>query len=76
MLLADAVVSLGRQWLFRSGLWKFGVGLLLNAILLIFSLMVPHPRHGSVPIAKRAFDSTNKRLQSDTTVVRLYAGEK
>ncbi len=33
MLLLDCFASLCRQWLFRSGLWKFGVGLLVNAIL-------------------------------------------
>jgi hypothetical protein len=32
-LLFDCFISLCRQWLFRSGLWKFGVGLLVNAIL-------------------------------------------
>ena len=32
-LVFDCFVSLGRQWLFRSGLWKFGVGVLVNLIL-------------------------------------------
>ena len=32
-LLLDCFVSLCRQWLFRSDLWKFGVGLLVNAML-------------------------------------------
>jgi hypothetical protein len=32
-LLFDCFVSLFRQWLFSSGLWKFGIGLLVNAIL-------------------------------------------
>ena len=32
-LLLDCFVSLCRQWLFRSGLWKFGIGVLLNLIL-------------------------------------------
>lgn len=32
-LLVDCFVSLCRQWIFRSGLWKFGIGLLVNALL-------------------------------------------
>lgn len=32
-LLLDCFVSLCRQWLFRSGLWKFGIGVLVNLIL-------------------------------------------
>lgn len=32
-LLSDCFVSLCRQWLFRSGLWKFGIGVLVNLIL-------------------------------------------
>jgi hypothetical protein len=32
-LLFDCFVSLCRQWLFRSGLWKFGIGVLVNLIL-------------------------------------------
>lgn len=32
-LVFDGFISLGRQWLFRSGFWKFGVGLLVNLIL-------------------------------------------
>jgi len=32
-LLFDCFVSLCRQWLFRSGLWKFAIGLLVNFIL-------------------------------------------
>ncbi len=32
-LLLDCFVSLCRQWLFREGLWTFGIGLLVNAIL-------------------------------------------
>ncbi len=32
-LLLDAFVSLCRQWLFRTGLWKFGIGVLVNLIL-------------------------------------------
>ena len=33
MLLFDCFISLCRQWFFRSGLWKFGIGLLVNLIL-------------------------------------------
>ena len=33
VLLLDCFISLCRQWVFRSGLWKFGVGLLVNLIL-------------------------------------------
>lgn len=33
MLLLDCFISLCRQWLFRSGLWKFGIGLLLNLLI-------------------------------------------
>ena len=33
VLLLDCFVSLCRQWLFRSGMWKFGVGLLVNFLL-------------------------------------------
>jgi len=33
MLLLDCFISLSRQWLFRSGLWKFGIGVLVNVIL-------------------------------------------
>jgi len=32
-LLLDCFISLCRQWLFRSGLWKFGIGILVNLIL-------------------------------------------
>lgn len=32
-LLLDCFFSLGRQWLFHSDLWKFGVGVLVNFIL-------------------------------------------
>ena len=32
-LLPDCLVSLCRQWLFRSGLWKFGIGVLVNLIV-------------------------------------------
>jgi len=32
-LLFDCFISLCRQRLFRSGLWKFGIGLLVNFIL-------------------------------------------
>jgi hypothetical protein len=32
-LLFDCFVSLCRQWMFRSGLWKFGIGILVNLIL-------------------------------------------
>ena len=32
-LLLDCLVSLFRQWLFRSDLWKFGIGVLVNLIL-------------------------------------------
>jgi hypothetical protein len=33
VLLLDGVISLCRQWLFRSGIWKFGTGVLINLIL-------------------------------------------
>jgi hypothetical protein len=32
-LLLDCFVSLCRQWLFRSNLWKFGIGVLVNLVL-------------------------------------------
>jgi hypothetical protein len=32
-LLFDAFVSLCRQWMLRSGVWKFGVGVLVNLLL-------------------------------------------
>lgn len=32
-LVFDGFISLCRQWLFRSGLWKFGVGLLVNGLI-------------------------------------------
>ena len=32
-LLVDCFISLCRQWIFRSGLWKFGIGVLVNLIL-------------------------------------------
>ena len=32
-LLLDCSISLCRQWLFRSSLWKFGIGVLVNVIL-------------------------------------------
>ena len=32
-LLVDCFVSLCRQRLFRSGLWKFGIGVLVNLML-------------------------------------------
>lgn len=32
-LLLDCLVSLCRQWLFRSDLWKFGIGVLVNLML-------------------------------------------
>ncbi|HEX4229139.1 MAG TPA: hypothetical protein VHZ07_10740 [Bryobacteraceae bacterium] len=41
-LLADCIVSLGRQWLSQSRVWTFGIGLLVNFIvghrLLLFCL--------------------------------------
>ena len=44
-LLVDCSVSLCRQWLFRSGIWKFGVGLLVNAILILCSVVLPRQPH-------------------------------
>jgi hypothetical protein len=32
-LLFDCFVSLGRQWIFRSGLWKFAIGVAVNLIV-------------------------------------------
>lgn len=32
-LVFDCFVSLGRQWLLRSGLWKFAIGAAVNLIL-------------------------------------------
>jgi hypothetical protein len=32
-LLLDCLVSLCRQWVFHSNLWKFGIGVLVNLIL-------------------------------------------
>jgi hypothetical protein len=40
-LLVDGIVSLGRQWLLRSGLWKFVIGAALNAVVVIFSIIGP-----------------------------------
>jgi hypothetical protein len=41
-LLVDCFVSLCRQWILRSGLWKFAIGVLVNLILyhrlILFSL--------------------------------------
>ena len=41
-LVFDCFISLCRQWFFRSGLWKFGVGLLVNSLffyrLILYSL--------------------------------------
>lgn len=33
-LFADAFVSLGRQWLLRSGLWKLATGAVVSALIL------------------------------------------
>lgn len=44
-LLLDGVVSLGRQWLLRTGLWKFAVGLLVNATLIVCSVALPQRSH-------------------------------
>jgi hypothetical protein len=40
-LLFDALVSLLRQWLLRTGIWKFAVGLVVNATLIICSVLLP-----------------------------------
>lgn len=32
-LVCDCFASLLRQWLFRSGLWKYGVSFLLNCVI-------------------------------------------
>ncbi len=32
-LVFDCFVSLARQWIFRTGLWKFGVGVMVNLLL-------------------------------------------
>jgi hypothetical protein len=36
-LFVDGILSLGRQWVLRSGLWKFIVGAALSAVVLILS---------------------------------------
>lgn len=33
MLFVDCLISLCRQWILRTGAWKFGVGILVNLIL-------------------------------------------
>lgn len=38
-LVADCFVSLWRQWLFHSGLWTFGVGLVVNGVLILCSVI-------------------------------------
>lgn len=43
-LVFDCFISLCRQWLFRSGFWTFGVGLLVNVLffyrLIFYSLTI------------------------------------
>ncbi|MBV9504482.1 MAG: hypothetical protein JO323_05695 [Acidobacteriia bacterium] len=45
-LLTDALMSLGRQWLLRSDVWKFGIGVIVNATLLSVLFMGPGFRWG------------------------------
>jgi hypothetical protein len=57
----DAVLSLIRQWLLRSGLWKFAVGLVLNAVVVASCVIGPeifgpkaHPSSGAIGILDAA----------------------
>ena len=40
-LFVDGILSLGRQWLLRSGLWKFIIGAAVNAVVVIVSIVGP-----------------------------------
>jgi len=58
-LLVDCWLSLCRQWLFRSGIWKFGLGLLVNAILVVCSVMLPRQAHCRVDQAAVAHNKSS-----------------
>jgi hypothetical protein len=56
-LLIDCCISLFRQWLLRTGIWKFGVGLLVNATLIVCSVVLPRQpdcRANDAPVALHA----------------------
>jgi len=44
-LLADALISLARQWVFHPGLWKLVAMGLGNLLFLLFCGFLPHPLH-------------------------------
>jgi hypothetical protein len=48
-LLTDGVASLARQWFVRSDAWKFGIGILVDAMLLAILLLGPQPAGGPRP---------------------------
>jgi hypothetical protein len=48
-MFADAVESLGRQWLIRSGVWTYVVGVAVNATLLSVALLIPQMFGGAPP---------------------------
>lgn len=65
-LLLDCFVSLCRQWAFRSGLWKFGVGLLVNATLLLCSIFLT--RHADEIRARQGWAQGGSSLQQSQAV--------
>jgi hypothetical protein len=48
-LFADALESLGRQWLVRSGAWPYAVGVMVNATLLTILFLGPQLFGGAQP---------------------------
>ena len=48
-LLADVLASLARQWVVRSGAWKFGIGVLVDATLLSVLFLGPQWFRGGAP---------------------------
>jgi hypothetical protein len=65
-LLLDGFVSLCRQWLFRSGLWKFGIGLLVNATLLLCSILLT--RHADEVRAAQGWARGASSLQQNQAI--------
>jgi hypothetical protein len=55
-LLADAVVSLARQWLVRSGAWPYAVSLVVNGTLLTVLFLGPDLFGGSHPKPVQAWE--------------------
>lgn len=74
-LMLDGLVSLQRQWFLRSGLWKFAVGLAVNAAWVICAdvgirIFGPPPRQTSAIAAPSAPSSAHSSLYTGAVVRR------